>query len=106
MSILKVNLSEIHSQSSSTVKQTIFINMALVTILMLSSLDLLVASFRGDSLAIYTKFVFSDLILTVLGLIFCSDLIIQKGQKLFSYYFSYMIFLWSCLTIIKLVYLD
>lgn len=103
MSILKLSSIEVYSRNEAKAKQTIFVNVFLITIVMLSALDLLVASIRGDSLAIYTKFVLTDLILTVFGLIFCSDLLIQKRRKQLSYYLSYMLFLWSCLTIIKLV---
>jgi hypothetical protein len=105
MSIIKLSSSQAHSPNDSKVRQAVFINMVLITIVLLAALDLLVTSLRGDSLAIYTKFVLSDLILTVVGLMFCSDLIVQKGQKVLSYFLSYMIFLWTCLTIIKLVVL-
>lgn len=103
MSILKLSSIEAYSRSEAKAKQTIFINVFLITIVMLSALDLLVASIRGDSLASYTKFVLIDLILTVLGLVFCSDLLIQKRRKLLSCFLSYMLFLWTCLTIIKVI---
>lgn len=104
MSVLKLSSSsEMYSQREPKAQKTIVINVFLITILMLSALDLLVATIGGDSLSGYTKFVLSDLILTLLGLFFCSDLLIQKGRMLLSYFLSYMLFLWSCLTIIKLV---
>ncbi|WP_407313023.1 hypothetical protein [Desulfosporosinus sp. SB140] len=103
MSILKLSSAEVHSRGHHKVKQGIFINVFLITTIMLCALDLLVASIRGDSLASYTKYVLIDLILTVVSLFFCSDLIIKKERKVLSFFLSYMLFLWSCLAIIKLV---
>ncbi|MGC7873027.1 hypothetical protein ACPUYX_16050 [Desulfosporosinus sp. SYSU MS00001] len=103
MSIVKVSASEMNSRIELKVKQTILINVFLMTIVILAALDLVVTLFRGDSLAVYTKFLLVDFILSVFGVVFCSDLLIQQGQKFLGYFYSYMLFLWSCLTIIKLV---
>lgn len=87
MSILKVSSSNINSPIALRAKPTVLINVFLMTMFILAALDLLVASLRGDSLAIYTMFLFLDLILTIIGIVFCSDLLIRRSQKLISCFY-------------------
>ena len=105
LSILKISHLGVTTNPETRSKWTILANTLLFSVFMLSALDLLVASIRGDSIFNYTMFVLSDLALTVLGLIFTSDLIIAKGRELVTCFLGYMLFLWTCITILKLVFL-
>ena len=103
MSILKLSFSEMNSRPKARANRMTSLNVFLITIAVLAALDLVLASLRGDSLAIYSEAMLCDLILTGLGLYICSDLIARNGQKFLSCFLAYMLFLWSCFTIIKLV---
>ena len=107
MSISKVSLIGLNETSVLGRKSkwpTHFITL-LTTVSILSALDLLFALIIGDSLSNYTKSVIVDLTLSVLGLRFCSDLIFDKDQDSITCFLAYMVFLWVCITILKLVFL-
>ena len=75
------------------------------TVSILSVLDLLIALIRGDSLSGYTMSVLLDLTLSVLGLVICNDLIVDKDQDSVTCFYAYMAFLWVCITVLRLVFL-
>lgn len=93
------------TQSRTKAKLVLLANTFLTSVSVLSALDLFVAYFRGDSIVNYTISVLVDLALTVLGLIFCSDLIQDRHKDSFVCFLAYMVFLWVCTTVLKLVFL-
>lgn len=108
MSISKVSMSRLNSEPVTTLKRTktvILTNTFLTSVLMLSTLDLIVAVIRNDSLSNYTMFVVTNLALTVLGLIISSDLIAENDCESVKCFLAYMLFLWMCITILKLLFL-
>lgn len=106
MSISKVNLFGLNenTESGTRSKWITLANTFLISVLLLSALDLLVAFIRSDTISNYTISVLVDLTLTVLGLIFCSDLIVDQDQDSVTCFLAYMIFLWVCITVLKLVF--
>jgi hypothetical protein len=107
MSISKVSLSGLTSEPVTKLKRSKSItltNTFLTSVLMLSALDLIVAFFRNDSLSNYIMFVLSDLVLTALGLIVSSDLIPEYDRESVKCFLAYMLFLWVCITVVKLIF--
>lgn len=107
MSVSKASLLDFNEKTESRTKSklTLIANTFLISVSVLSALDLLVAYYSGDSIANYTISVLVDLILTVIGIIFCSDLIANKHEDSIICFLAYMIFLWLCTTVLKLVFL-
>lgn len=107
MSISKVSLGNLNQNVGSRTKPkwTSLANTFLLSVFLLSTLDLLLAYVRGDSLGNYTRSVLVDLTLTVFGLIFCSDLIKKQDQESIICFLAYLLFLWICITLLKLVFL-
>jgi len=106
MSISKLSLYGMNenAESKTTPKRTLLANTFLISVSILSALDLLIGYISGDSLANYTISVLVDITLTVLGLIFCSDIIKTKDQESIICFLAYMVFLWICITVLKLVF--
>ncbi|SHI14456.1 hypothetical protein SAMN02746098_02671 [Desulfosporosinus lacus DSM 15449] len=107
MSVSKASLLGFNEKTESRTKSklTLLANTFLISVSVLSALDLLVAHYSGDSIANYTISVLVDLILTVIGIIFCSDLIANKHEDSIICFLAYMVFLWICTTVLKLVFL-
>jgi len=78
----------------------------ITTVSLLSALDLLIALIREDSLAAYTRSILGNLAISVLGCIFCSDLIVEEDRDTVTCFIAYMVFLWICLTVLKIVFLS
>ena len=116
MSISKVSLSgklglsslTLTSEPASSLKSSKLMtltNTFLTSVLMLSALDLIIAFLRNDSLSNYTMFVISNLGLTALGLMISSDLIAENDRESVKCFLAYMLFLWACITVVKLIFL-
>ncbi len=107
MSILKMRLSNLNEnvEFETRSKWTTHVITFLTTVCILSALDLMLAFIRGDSLSNYTMSIVFDLTLSILGLIACSDLIRNNDQDSIYCFLAYMIFLWICITALKLVFL-
>ena len=107
MSISKASMFGLNAKTELRTKSklTLLANTFLTSLSVLSALDLMVAYVRGDSIASYTISVLVDLTLTVLGIIFCSDLIGGEQEDSITCFLAYMIFLWICTTVLKLVFL-
>ena len=102
MSIMKITQAGVNNRLQLKSKWTTLSNTLLLSIIMLSSLDLFLASIRGDTLSNFTRYVLTDLSLTVIALIFSFDLI-AKGRESVKCFLAYMLFLWVCITIFKSV---
>lgn len=85
-------------------KSSTFTIALLLSILMLATLDLFLASIRNDTLSNFTLYVLADLLLTLVALFLSSDLM-AKGRESVSCFLAYMLFLWVCMTILKSVFL-
>lgn len=109
MSISKVGLyglsKKADTRGRSKSKWTTTFIALITTVFLLSSLDLLLAFIREDSLFSYTRSIIVDLVLSTLGLILCSDLIVDEDQDSVTCFLAYMVFLWVCITVLKLVFL-
>ena len=103
MSIMKINQSAVNDRFPSKSKWTTLANTLLLSIIMLSALDLFLASIRNDTLSNFTTFVLTDLALTLIALIFSYDLL-AKGRESVICFLAYMLFLWVCITILKSVF--
>jgi len=104
MSIMKITQAGVTNRQKINLKWTIFANTLLLSIIMLSTLDLFFATLRNDSLANFTMYVLTDLMLTLIALIFSLDLL-AKGSDSVKTFLAYMLFLWICVTILKTVIL-
>ncbi|AET68360.1 hypothetical protein Desor_2822 [Desulfosporosinus orientis DSM 765] len=87
-------------------KAAILLTTFLNSVWIMSVFDLLLAYIRNDSLVHYTMSVLLNLVLTILGLIVCSDLILAKKQDFRTSFLAYMIFLWVCMAVLKLVFIS
>ena len=103
MSIMKITQSGVNNRQQLKSKWTTLANILLLSIIMLSALDLFLASVRDDSLSNFTMYVLIDLMLTVLALIFSIDLV-AKGKESIVCFLVYMLFLWTCITILKSIF--
>lgn len=104
MSIMKITQAGVKNRQQLNSKRTTLANTLLLSIIMLSSLDLFFATLRQDTLSNFTMYVLTDLILTVIALIFSFDLL-AKGRDSVISFLAYMLFLWICVTILKTVFL-
>lgn len=104
MSIMKITPAGVKNRQQIYLKWTALTNTLLLSIIMLSTLDLLFATLRNDSLSNFTLYVLTDLVLTVIALIFSFDLL-AKGRDSIISFLAYMLFLWICVTILKTVFL-
>lgn len=104
MSILKITPIELNNKSAVGTKWSALTNAFLMSMLMLSALDLLLTSFRGDSLSKFTSFVITDLTLTLIVIFMSSDHIVDKKRGAITCFLGYMFFLWVCITVLKLVF--
>lgn len=50
-------------------------------------------------------FVISNLAITTLGLLISSDLITENDSESVRCFLAYMVFLWACITVVKLIFL-
>lgn len=103
MSIMKVTQSGVNNRLQLKSKWATLANTLLFSIIMLSALDLFLASIRDDSLSRFTMNVLIDLMLTVIALIFSIDLV-AKGKESIVCFLAYMLFLWTCITILKSIF--
>jgi hypothetical protein len=104
MSIMKITQTGVINHLQFKSKWTTLANAFLLSIIMLAALDLFLASIREDTLSNFTMYVLTDIILTVIVIIFSSDLI-AKGRESLICFLAYMLFLWVCITILKLMFL-
>ena len=104
MSIMKITQAGVNSQQQLKSKWTTLANTLLLSVFMLSALDLFLASIRNDTLSNFTMYVLSDLMLTLIALIFSVDLI-AKVRDFAHSFLAYMMFLWICVSILKIVFL-
>ncbi len=104
MSIMKITQAGVKNRQQINLKWATFANTLLLSIIMLSTLDLFFATLRNDSLANFTMYVFTDLMLTLIAVIFSFDLL-AKGRDSIISFLAYMLFLWICVTILKTVFL-
>ena len=100
MSIMKISQAGVNNRFQLKSKWMTLANTFLLSIIMLSTLDLFLASIRGDTLSNFTKYILTDLTLTVIALIFSYDLI-AEGRESVICFLAYMLFLWVCITILK-----
>lgn len=108
MSISKVCLSGLTSEPETRLrnpKSITLTNTFLTSVLMLSALDLILAFLRNDSLSNYIMFVISNLAFTGTGLVISSDLIAENDRESVKCFLAYMLFLWVCFTVVKLIFL-
>lgn len=107
MSISKVSLSGLTKPELRVkrLKSVTLSNTFLTSVLMLSALDLIVSVIRNDSLSTYSMFVILNLVLTALGLVVASDLIVENDRESVKCFLAYMLFLWMCSTILKLLFM-
>ena len=103
MSIMKMTQTGVNNRLQLMSKWRPLANTFLLSIIMLSTLDLCLASMREDTLSNFTMYILTDLALTVIALIFASDLI-AKGRESVICFLGYMFFLWVCITILKSVF--
>lgn len=103
MSIMKITHAGVNNKLLLKSKWTRLANTLLLSIIMLSTLDLFLASIRDDTLSNFTMYVLTDLTLTLIALIFSFDLI-AKGRESVTCFLAYMLFLWVCITILKSVF--
>lgn len=103
MSIMEITQSGVNNRLPLKSKWTTLSNTLLLSIIMLSSLDLSLASIRNDTLSNFTKYVLTDLTLIVIVLIFSFNLI-AKGREGVKCFLAYILFLWICITILKSVF--
>ena len=108
MSISKISLSGLTSEPVTSLKRSKSVtltNTFFTSVLSLSALDLIVAFIRNDSLSNYIMFVISNLAITTLGLLISSDLIAENDSESVKCFLAYMVFLWACITVVKLIFL-
>ena len=103
MSIMKITRAGVNTRLQLKSKWTTIANTFLLSAILLSALDLFLASIRGDTLSNFIMYVLTDLTLTVITLIFSLDLI-AKGRESVICFLAYMLFLWVCITILKSVF--
>jgi len=103
MSIMKITQAGVNTRLQLKSKLTTLANTFLLSIIMLSALDLFLASIRDDTLSNFTMYILTDLMLTVITLIFSFDLI-ARGRDSVICFLAYMLFLWVCITILKSVF--
>lgn len=108
MSISKISLSGLTSVPVTSLKRSKSVtltNTFLTSVLSLSALDLIVAFVRNDSLSNYIMFVITNLAITAIGLLISSDLIAENDSESVKCFLAYMVFLWACITVVKLIFL-
>lgn len=100
MSIMKISQAGVLNRLQLKSKWMILANTFLLSFIMLSAFDLFLASIRGDTLSNFTRYILTDLTLTVIALIFSHDLL-DEGRESIICFLAYMLFLWVCLIILK-----
>jgi len=103
MSVMRSTQSGVNNRLVVKSKSSTFTIALLLSIIMLSILDLLLASIRNDTLSNFTMYVIADLLLSLVALIFSFDLM-AKGRESISCFLAYTLFLWACMTILKSVF--
>jgi len=109
MAISKVSLQGLNVQPVRNFKRQKSLtvtNLFLTTVLLLSALDLLVAFLRNDSLSNYIMFVVSNFMFTAIGLLVTMDLIEHNNREAVKCFLAYMLFLWACSTVVKLLFFN
>ncbi|KGK89006.1 hypothetical protein DP73_11520 [Desulfosporosinus sp. HMP52] len=106
MAVSRVGLGEFGKRSSlrGTQKWPVLANVFLISMSILASLDLILAYLSGDTLVNYTISVLMDLSISGLGLVFCRDLLTSKDQESRICFLAYMVFLWTCISVLKLIF--
>ncbi len=101
MSISRIGSLGVTVNPETRTKWTTLITTLSLSIVMLSLLDLIALCIRYDSLSNYTMYVLTNAMLTVVGLITCSDLVVAKGSKSVKSFLGYMLLSWTCITLIR-----
>ncbi|AFQ44169.1 hypothetical protein [Desulfosporosinus meridiei] len=106
MAVSRVGIGEFGKRSGSrgTQKWSVLANTFLITMSILTALDLMLAYLSGDTLVNYTISVLMDLTISGLGLVFCRDLVTNRDQESRICFLAYMVFLWTCISVLKLVF--
>ena len=101
MSISRIGSSCVNVNPETRVKWTTLITTLSLSIVMLSLLDLIAVFIRHDSLSNYAMYVLTNAILTAVGIITCSDLVVSKGSKSVKSFLGYILLSWTCITLIR-----
>lgn len=105
MSISKISLitnTKVSIPPQFKLKRTTLITAFVLSVFFLSELDLFFALITGTSLSNYAMYVLTDLMLTVIGIVTCSDLVVSRGRGSVKRFLAYMVLAWICITLIRL----
>lgn len=102
MSISRISSTGVNVNPETRSIWTTLITTLSLSVFMLSVLDLIAVYIRYASLSNYTMYVLTNVMLTAVGLITCSDLVVAKGSKSVKSFLGYMLLSWTCITLIRL----
>ena len=102
MSISRISSTEVTLNVETRSKWTMLITALSLSVVILSVLDLIAVYIRYNSLSNYTMYVLTNVTLTSVGLITCSDLVVAKGSKSVKSFLGYMLLAWTCITLMRL----